>query len=193
MLIDDQPGRSALLEQALKDRGLNVVTCLNTPAGLMQQLQTLSPDVIIVDVESPDRDTLEHMATLHRDNPHPVVMFCGNRDTAFIERAMRAGVSAYVVDGLNTDRVRSIVDVAIARFREYHAMRRELEKARNELADRKLIDRAKGLLMNAKSITEQQAYSVLRKMAMDGGQRIADVAKNVITVLEVINKQIPDK
>jgi response regulator NasT len=113
-------------------------------------------------------------------------MFAAEGDTGAIERAVRAGVSAYIVDGLNPARVKPILDVAVARFREYHALRRELEETRTQLADRKQIDRAKGLLMKHRDMDEQQAYHAMRKMAMDRGQRLAEVANNIIAVLELL-------
>lgn len=185
MLVDDLPARAALLEQALRDQQFEVVARLATAAGLADEVARLEPDVIIIDIDSPDRDTLEHMASLHRDNPRPVVMFAGERETATIERAVRAGVSAYIVDGLNPGRVRTIVDVAIARFREYQALRRELEETRTQLADRKQIDRAKALLMRHRKMSEEAAYKAMRKMAMDRGQRLPEVAANIIAVFDL--------
>lgn len=187
MLVDDQPARAALLEQALRDHHYHVIARLSSAAGLAEHVARLEPDVIIIDIESPDRDTLEHMASLHRDNPHPVVMFAEEGDSNSIERAMRAGVSAYVVDGLNPARVKTIVDVAIARFREYQALRRELEETRTQLADRKQIDRAKGLLMKHRNLSEEQAYNAMRKMAMDRSQRLVEVASNIIAVLALLD------
>ncbi|MDB6059961.1 MAG: chemotaxis protein CheY [Verrucomicrobiaceae bacterium] len=187
MLVDDQPARAALLEQALLDHSYKVIARLSSAEGLAGQVARLQPDVIIIDIESPDRDTLEHMTSLHRDNPRPVVMFSEEGDTKAIERAMRAGVSAYIVDGLNPARVKTIVDVAVARFREYQALRRELEETRTQLADRKQIDRAKGLLMKQRGLDEQQAYNAMRKMAMDRGQRLAEVAGNIIAVFELLD------
>jgi response regulator NasT len=188
MLVDDQPARAALLEQALLDHDYKVIARLSSAAGLAEQVARLEPDVIIIDIESPDRDTLEHMSILHRDNPRPVVMFAEEGDdSGSIERAMRAGVSAYIVDGLNPARVKTIVDVAVARFREFHALRRELEETRSQLADRKQIDRAKGLLMKQRGLDEQQAYHAMRKMAMDRGQRLAEVAANIIAVFELLD------
>jgi two-component system, response regulator / RNA-binding antiterminator len=186
MLVDDQPARAALLEQALRDHQFLVIARLSTAAGLAEQVAKLLPDIIIIDIESPDRDTLENMAILHRDNPRPVVMFAEEGDASIIERAVRAGVSAYVVDGLNPARVKPIVDVAIARFREFQALRQELQETRSQLADRKQIDRAKGLLMKHRDMDEQQAYQAMRKMAMDRGQRLGEVANNIIAVLELL-------
>lgn len=186
MLVDDQPARAALLERALCDHGYDVIARLETAGGLADAVSRLQPDVIVVDIDSPDRDTLDTMALLHRDNPRPIVMFAGENDVGSIERALRAGVSAYVVDGLDPVRVKGIVDVAIARFREFQALRSELEKTRNELADRKLIDRAKGLLMQHRSYGERDAYHAMRRMAMDRGQRLVDVARNIISVFELL-------
>lgn len=191
MIVDDQPARAALLEQALRDHGYTVIARLASAAGLAREVARRAPDVVIIDIDSPDRDTLEHMAGLHRDNPHPVVMFAEQDDTGSIERALRAGVSAYVVNGLQPARVKSIVEVAIARFREYHALRTELEQTRNRLADRKLLDQAKGLLMKQRQVSEQQAYQLMRKMAMDRGQRVAEVARNIIAVLELLENPLP--
>ena len=186
MLVDDQPARAALLEQALHDHQFTVIARLSSAAGLADQVARLEPDIIIIDIESPDRDTLENMAILHRDNPRPVVMFAEEGDSGTIERAVRAGVSAYVVDGLNPSRVKPIVDVAIARFREFQALRQELQETRTQLADRKQIDRAKGLLMKHRGLDEQQAYQAMRKMAMDRSQRLGEVASNIIAVLELL-------
>lgn len=186
MLVDDQPPRAAILERALSDNGYLVVARLPSAAGLLAQVGQLNPDVIIVDMDSPDRDTLEHMALLQRDLPRPVVMFAGSEDEEIMARAIHAGVSAYVVDGLQPARVRAIVNVAITRFREYQALRDELERTRGQLADRKLIEKAKGVLMSRRHLSEEQAYQMLRRMAMDRGQRLVDVARNLITFADVL-------
>lgn len=187
MLVDDEPARAAMLERALADSGFVVVGRLGPDDNLIERVADIQPDVTIVDLDSPSRDTLEDMATLNRDNPHPIVMFTAENDMNTMRAAMKNGVSAYIVDGLDVGRVRSIVDVAIARFREFHALRAELDQARCELEDRKLLDRAKGLLMANRQMTEDQAYSALRKMAMDRGQRIVDVARNVIEIMELMS------
>jgi len=130
---------------------------------------------------------LEHMSVLNQHNPKPVIMFSDEDDSSTIEKAIRAGVSAYIVDGLNPKRVKSIMDVAVARFREFQALRGELEKTKNQLADRKLLDEAKSLLMKHKNLNEEEAYHAMRKMAMDRGQRMVDVAKNIISVMNLFN------
>ncbi|WP_320820731.1 ANTAR domain-containing response regulator [Thalassolituus sp.] len=187
MLVDDQPARAAILEQALTDAGCTVVARLSSAQGLMKRVEEHQPDAIIIDIESPDRDMLEHMSVLNQHNPKPVIMFSDEDDSSTIEKAIRAGVSAYIVDGLNPKRVKSIMDVAIARFREFQALRGELEKTKNQLADRKLLDEAKSLLMKHKNLNEEEAYHAMRKMAMDRGQRIVDVAKNIISVMNLLN------
>jgi len=187
MLVDDQPARAAILEQALTDAGCTVVARLSSAQGLMKRVEEHQPDAIIIDIESPDRDMLEHMSVLNQHNPKPVIMFSDEDDSSTIEKAIRAGVSAYIVDGLNPKRVKSIMDVAVARFREFQALRGELEKTKNQLADRKLLDEAKSLLMKHKNLNEEEAYHAMRKMAMDRGQRMVDVAKNIISVMNLFN------
>ncbi|MEO8333250.1 MAG: ANTAR domain-containing protein, partial [Gallionella sp.] len=132
------------------------------------------------------RDTLEHLCIISRDQPRPIVMFTHDDDSEKIRAALRAGVSAYVVNGLKSERLRSIMDVAIARFDEFHSMRRNLEKAENQLAERKDIDRAKGILMKQRGWSEEESYQALRKMAMDKGMKLAEVARHVVAVAELL-------
>lgn len=187
MLVDQSPGRSAILEQALHDAGHQVIARLNGQANLLKQVQDIAPDIILIDMESPDRDTLEHLRTISRDQPKPIVLFAERSDSTTTAAAIRAGVSAYVVDEVNPKRLKPIMEVAIARFREFQALRRELEETRNKLAERKVIEKAKGLLMTRKDLDEEQAYQALRKMAMDRNQRLAEVARNVIAVMELLD------
>jgi response regulator NasT len=142
--------------------------------------------VVIIDLDSPDRDTLENMAIVSRDNPRPIILFSAQDDSDTIQKAVRAGVSAYIVDGLSAKRVRPIIDVAIARFREFQAMRDELEHTRDKLSERKLVERAKGLLMKQRGFDEEEAYSALRKLAMERNQRLVQVAQNVIDIFEML-------
>ncbi|NJN45719.1 MAG: ANTAR domain-containing protein [Candidatus Competibacteraceae bacterium] len=186
MLIDQSPGRSAILEQALYDNGYEVIVRVANGADIMSQVDEIKPDIILIDMESPDRDTLEHLRLLNRDQPKPIVMFAECSDDETIAAAMRAGVSAYVVDEVNPKRLKSIMQVAIARFREFQALRHELDETKTRLAERKLVDKAKGLLMQHKNLSEQDAYQSLRKLAMDRNQRIGEVARNVIAVMELL-------
>lgn len=188
LLVDDEIVRAAMVEEALALDGHQVVCRLSSPASLNHMVQQHQPDVVIIDMESPDRDTLESMALLQRENPRPVVFFADQHDPESLKAAVKAGVSAYVVDGLAANRVKAVIDVAIARFEAFQGMRRDLDKARNQLADRKRIEQAKGLLMKHQSCDEEQAYRMLRKLAMDRGQRIAQVAQNVIDILKPLEK-----
>jgi response regulator NasT len=186
LLIDADSGRAALLKQALRDGGYEVVAHIGQCTSLLAEVARHDPDMIIIDTDSPDRDTLESMRTLHHMQPRPVVMFSADDERAVVERAIRAGVSAYIVDGLNGRQVKPAIEVAIARFREYQALRDELAKTRSSLEERKVIERAKGLLMARRNIDEEAAYQALRKLAMDRGQKLADVARSVIDVLALI-------
>lgn len=186
LLVDENRGRSALLEQALSDAGHEVIAVLASGENISQQVAEQQPDVIIVDLESPDRDTLEHMRCISRDNPKPVVMFADDSDSNSIHKAIEAGVSAYVVDGLADKRIKPLMDVAIARFREYQALRDELTRVKTTLEERKLIDRAKGIIMKRKGCGEEEAYQLLRKTAMSSNLRLVEVARNLITSVELL-------
>ncbi len=186
ILIDENRGRAAILQQALVDAGYTVVGVIHSSENLLQRVQELTADVIIIDMESPNRDVLEHLSLVNRENPRPVVMFADNDDRETIQAAVKAGVSAYIVDGLSQSRVKSIMEVAIARFREYQAMRKELDETRNRLAERKLIEQAKGILMKRRNMDEESAYHALRKLAMDRNQRLSDVARTVISMADLL-------
>lgn len=186
MVVDECSDRALLVERSLAACGHEVVARLESGAGLREEVMGTEPDVIIIDVDSPDRDILEGMHAINRDHPRPIVVFAKDCDSATIETAVRAGVSAYVVDGLNEQRVMPILEVAIVRFREFQAMRRELAEARQSLAERKLIERAKGLLMQQSRLDENTAYSAMRKMAMDRNLRMADLARSLIAASELL-------
>ncbi len=186
MIVDECAERALLLERSLAAHGHEVVVRLCSGVGLRDEVMRTEPDVIIIDVDSPDRDILEDMHAINRDHPRPIVVFAKDCDSTSIETAVRAGVSAYVVDGLNEKRVMPILEVAIARFREFQAMRRELAEARANLAERKLVERAKGLLMQQCRLDENAAYSAMRKMAMDRNLRMADLARSLIAASELL-------
>mgnify|MGYP000021998569 FL=1 len=186
MLVDNTPSRSVILEQALLDQGLMVVCHLENAQGLIKNVEIHQPDIIIMALESPDRNTLENMAVLSQHNPKPVILFCDDDDSKIIIQSVQAGASAYIVDGLNPNRIKSILDVAIARFSEYQALRKELKQTRDQLADRKIIDKAKGLLMKTKGLDEEQAYHAMRKMAMDQSKPLVDIAQNILSVMELL-------
>ena len=186
MVIDESAGRAALLQRALTDAGYEIIARVEHGVNLLERVEEVKPDVIIIDMEMPDRDTLEQLHTIHKDQPRPIVMFADNSESDVIEAAVKAGVSAYVVDGLNPERVKPIMDVAIARFREFQALREELEQTKSTLADRKVIDKAKGIIMKQRGMDEAEAYKSLRKMAMDSNKRISEIAKDVIAIAELL-------
>lgn len=182
MLVDDDRGRLARLEQALGDAGHEVVACVGNREDLLLAIVHHEPDVVLIDTEAPGRDTLESLNHVSREQPRPIVMFSDNGDTDTIRRAIRAGVSAYVVDGLVASRLKSLIEVAIAQFEEHQQLRREVEDARARLHDRDDIDRAKAMLMRHSRITEDQAYERLRRTAMNRKLKLADVARALIAV-----------
>jgi response regulator NasT len=185
-LVDERPERADALERALVAEGYEVLARLSSGDDLRARLSELAPDVIIVDMQSPDRDVLEDMQHLHRERPRPVVMFVDESDSESIRAAVRAGVSAYVVNGLRSRNVRPIVEVAIARFEEFQALRAELDAARVGLEERKLVERAKGLLMQRRGVGEEEAYRMLRKAAMDRQLKLAEVARHLIEMAELL-------
>jgi response regulator NasT len=181
-----QVGRSRSLRIGLLENGFNLVASLPADVFLAERIAQLQPDLIIVDAESDARDALEHVVMATRDERRPIVMFTNDNDTSHVKAAVAAGVSAYIVAGLAAERIRPILDVAMARFQHEEALRRELAEARSELSQRKLIDRAKGLLMQRQGLTEQQAYDKLRKAAMDRGLKLAEVAKRIIDAADLL-------
>jgi response regulator NasT len=186
LLVDDNAERAELLKSALHESGYTVSLHVGAMAQLLAQVRAVEPDVIIIDRDSPDRDTLEHVCMVTRDQPRPIVMFADDGDRAAIRAAVDAGVSAYVVGGLSAERIRPIVDVAMARFEQFQAMRRELDQTRTNLAERKQIERAKGIVMKSRGVSEEEAYGLLRKLAMERNQRIAQVSENVIAMAELL-------
>jgi response regulator NasT len=182
MLVDQDSARSAILEQALQDAGHQVVARIKHGHNLLRELKECLPDIIIMDLEAPGRDTLEQMREISRDQPRPIVLFSNKRDSDYIRQAVQAGVSAYVVDGLSQERIMPIVEVAMARFREFEALKRELQETKTLLADRKVVDKAKGILMQRKGLSEDDAYQLLRKTAMSRNMRIADVARTLLAL-----------
>lgn len=188
LLIDDNPARAEIVEAGLRHAGYRLVGRLEGTSDLPRRVGELEPDVIVVSIDSPSRDTIEDMRRSTEQQPRPIALFVDRSDPATIAAAMEAGVSAYVVKGLAEDRVRSVVDVAVGHFNRYHAMREELERARLTLLERKTIDRAKGLLMEQKGLAEDAAYKVLRKLAMDQNKRIGEVAQDLVTYARVLKK-----
>jgi len=186
LLVDDDQERAATLGETLQEAGHEVVGHFSKALDLLSRVRELKPDVIIIDHDSPDRDTLEHVCMVTRDDPRPIVMFTQDRAGTMIREALSAGVSAYVVDGLAPERLRPILEVAVARFEQYLALRQELDAARANLAERKIIERAKGFLMKQRGCSEDEAYRLLRKAAMDGNKRLADVAEQLVAMSKLL-------
>ncbi len=181
LLIDDNPIRAEIVEAGLRHAGYVLLARLDGTHDLPARVGALQPDVIVVGIDSPSRDTIEDMRRSTEQQPRPIALFADRSDPATIAAAMEAGVSAYVVKGLAQDRVQPVVDVAVAHFNRYHSMREELDRARLSLVERKTVDRAKGLLMQQKGLNEEAAYRLLRKLAMDQNKRIGEVAQDVLT------------
>ncbi|MEO8102413.1 MAG: ANTAR domain-containing protein [Betaproteobacteria bacterium] len=186
MLVDEDPDRAADVRAALLACGCEVISLLASPLEIYDAVKTTSPDVIIIDTESPSRDSLENLAFVSRDRPHPIVMFSGDRSSETIRDAIRAGVSAYVVDGLSEQRLQPILQVAVARFAAEQSLKRELADARTQLADRKNIERARGILMKQRDLSEDEAFQMLRKFAMDRGLKMAEAAARVIDMASML-------
>jgi len=178
--------RSRSLRIGLLQNGCNIVAVLPADVFLPERLAQIGPDMIIVDAESQARDTLEHVVMATRDARRPIVLFTEDNDTSHVRDAIAAGVTAYVVAGLAPERVKPVLDVALARFQHEEHMRRELADARSQLTDRKAIDRAKGLLMQRQGLSEDEAYARLRKTAMDKGLRLAEVAQRILDVADLL-------
>ena len=188
---DDAPARalaerSRQLRIGLLENGYNLVAVLPADTFLAERLAQLQPDMIIVDAESEARDSLEHVVMATRDAPRPIVLFTNDNDTSHVRDAVAAGVSAYIVAGLSPERIRPILDVAMARFEHEQGLRQELASAKTQLQDRKIIDKAKGLLMERQGLSEKIAYEKLRKAAMDKGLRLGEVAQRMLDLADLL-------
>jgi two-component system, response regulator / RNA-binding antiterminator len=181
LVIDENRIRASVIEEGLREAGHEQVTVINDVAGIARRIAEVEPDVIVIDLENPNRDMLENMFQLSRAVKRPIAMFVDRSDQASIEAAVEAGVSAYVVDGLKKERVKAILDMAISRFNAFSRMARELEEARSELENRKIVERAKGILMKSRGLSEEAAYALLRKTAMNQNRRIAEIAQSLVT------------
>jgi two-component system, response regulator / RNA-binding antiterminator len=185
LVVDESAERAEMLRAALLPAGYEI-TALSSPHALLKTIEKLAPDVIIIDTESPSRDVLEHLVLMSRHTPRPVVMFAADGTPETIRAATRAGVSAYVVDSLDKKRIRTIIDAAIARFEEMQSLRAQLAEANQKLLDRKLIERAKGLLMKSRGLDEEAAYAALRKAAMDRNLKLSEVAQRIVDAADLL-------
>jgi len=186
LLVNDTEKPIGQLRQALLDAGYEVLDEVAAAPALLKAVSTQQPDVVIIDVDSPSRDTLEQLALIHRQAPRPVVMFSADGDDQLIRAAVSAGVTTYVVDGLAPARLAPIVQVALARFDQEAGMRRQLDEVQGKLRDREQIDRAKRLLMDKRGMSENEAYAALRQQAMKQGLKLAEVAQRILAMADLL-------
>lgn len=185
VIVDESPVRAAILEEGLRDAGFSQVVHIEGTSNLLARVYAIDPDVILIDLANPSRDVLEQMFQVSRIVKRPIAMFVDQSDTASIQASVDAGVSAYIVDGLKKERMKHILDLCISRFNAFARLEGELDRAKTALEDRKVIDRAKGILMKAKNLSEEQAYVLLRNTAMNEKKKIAEIAQSVITASEI--------
>ncbi len=191
LVIDENRIRASIIEAGLRESGHDNVTVVHELTGIAKTIEVVGPDVIVIDLGNPNRDMLENMFQLSRAVQRPIAMFVDSADSASIEAAVDAGVSAYVVDGLKQERVKPILDMAISRFNAFSRLTRELDEARGELENRKVIDRAKGILMKSRRLSEDEAYALLRKTAMNQNRKIAEIAQSLITAAGLLDGEEP--
>jgi response regulator NasT len=187
LVVDQNADRAEIVRRALVEAaGDHIVEVASGSGDLPALLRAAQPDVVIVDLDLPDRDTIEQLRVASREIPRPIVMFVDRTDDAGMRAAIAAGVSAYVVDGLTEKRVKPILDVAVARFQAFELLRRELETARLGLRERKTIERAKGILMKVRGLGEDEAYAALRSKAMDEQKKLVEIAQSVVTAADLL-------
>lgn len=180
-IVDDSPARAEVLAAGLREAGISDIHLIKERFQLLRKLSDIAPDVVLIDLESPSRDVLDEMFAVSRAVARPIAMFVDQSDSSMMEAAIDAGVSAYVVDGLRKERIKAVLDLSIARFNAFARLQNEVKAARSELADRKVIDRAKGIVMRQRQLSEDAAYALLRTAAMQQGRKLADVANALIT------------
>jgi two-component system, response regulator / RNA-binding antiterminator len=185
-IVDESPIRAAILEEGLREAGYTEVVRISEMQSLLSRIYALDPDVIVIDLENPSRDILEQMFQVSRAVRRPIAMFVDQSDTASIQASVDAGVSAYIVDGLKKERLKPILDLCISRFNAFSRLQDELDRTKSALEDRKIIDRAKGILMKLKGLTEEEAYVLLRSTAMREKKKIGEIAQSILTASELL-------
>jgi response regulator NasT len=186
VIVDESPVRAAILEDGLRDAGYAAVHHISEMTNLLATIYSIDPDVIVIDLENPRRDMLEQMFQVSRAVRRPIAMFVDQSDTASIQASVDAGVSAYIVDGLKRERIKSIIDLCISRFNAFAKLQDELERTKSALEERKVIDRAKGILMKVKNLSEEEAYVLLRSTAMREKKKIVEIAQSIITASDLL-------
>lgn len=186
LVIDENTIRASIIEEGLREAGHLHVTVIHEVQGIARSIESLAPDVIIIDLENPNRDMLEHLFQLTRSVSRPIAMFVDRADTESIAAAVDAGVSAYIVDGLKKERVKPILDMAVIRFRAFDRLQRELHDAKTALSERKVIERAKGILMKMRGLSEEEAFALLRQSAMNEKKKMVEIAQSVVTAASLL-------
>ena len=185
-IVDESPIRAAILEEGLREAGYTEVVRIGEMQSLLSRIYALDPDVVLIDLENPSRDVLEQMFQVSRAVRRPIAMFVDQSDSASIQASVDAGVSAYIVDGLKKERIKPILDLCISRFNAFSKLQDELDRAKSALEDRKVIDRAKGILMKLKGLTEDEAYVLMRSTAMREKKKIGEIAQSILTASELL-------
>ncbi|MEH6636393.1 MAG: ANTAR domain-containing protein [Halioglobus sp.] len=188
ILVDDDRNRASAVESKLQQVGFEVLSVIPTGSGLLYQMAQQNPDVVIIALDSPDRDVLESLSIASSHNPRPVLMFSESGDQGFITDAIRAGVTAYQAEDISPNRVRAAINVAVAQFSAFNDIKRELDTTRQQLSERKQVEKAKGLLMLVHKVAEQEAFGTLRKLAMDKNKTLGETARDVIAILAKANQ-----
>ena len=186
VIVDESPVRAAILADGLREAGFTQVARIEETANLLANIYAVDPDVILIDLENPSRDVLEQMFQVSRAVRRPIAMFVDQSDSASIQASVDAGVSAYIVDGLKKERIKPILDLCISRFHAFARLQTELEKTKTALEERKVIERAKGILMRLRQISEEDAYALLRRTAMNENRKIAEIAQSVVTAADLL-------
>lgn len=186
LIVDANPVRAAIIEEGLREAGFTDLVRIGATHGLVAAIEANDPDVVVIDLEDPSRDALADMFLVSKHVRRPITMFVDQSDTASIEAAVEAGVSAYIVDGLKKERMQPILATCISRFNAFKRLREELDEARSQLEDRKLIDRAKAIVMRLKGLPEEEAYALMRRTAMNEKRKLAEIARSIITAAEVL-------
>ena len=186
VIVDESPIRAAILEEGLREAGFSSVVRIGEMQSLLARIYALDPDIIVIDLENPSRDILEQMFQVSRAVRRPIAMFVDQSDAASIQASVDAGVSAYIVDGLKKERIKSILDLCVFRFNAFAKLQDELDRTKSALEERKVIDRAKGILMKLKGLTEEEAYVLMRSTAMREKKKIGEIAQSILTASELL-------
>ena len=186
VIVDESPIRAAILEEGLREAGYTDVVHIREMQSLLSRIYALDPEIIVIDLENPSRDVLEQMFQVSRAVRRPIAMFVDQSDAASIQASVEAGVSAYIVDGLKKERMKPILDLCVSRFNAFSKLQDELDRTKHALEERKVIDRAKGILMKVKGLTEEEAYVLMRSTAMREKKKIGEIAQSILTASELL-------